>query len=785
VLAVSDADKKVLAEAWSKYRTDNVEPDQHTPAAILRLMLAAIEEKYKDSRAANECILGQCNCGAAFQLSEADRALGVKIVYAYTANNDADSAQFNNAEHDYAKDFAIKAVYVDVAHLQQTLTDKGTCTIKKYNRTYSPSFKNVTLVDMLAATHMRDSIAVNTTTTYRVGDGVGFMTAPPSQIPTSWRYGDTARDGLRLWAGCVTGTGNEAMWPFRKESREKHTPTACEKILGRIAKIESENDEECVDLLADEAEMENEYKMCISEDAPNPMDYCTYSLVKTRERVRALLDNTDHEGTPQDPYVFGGVYENTPSPMTAVDLEKYRDERSVANYVLKALEFMYRHTLANEKNRALVQDCYAHREMLCKLIPNAKSHTDAGYDDNTLLMSELCAEIKKMKADFQVDKGLGVSLGCTNSIMLAALSEEERKVLHHISQIHRVATGASPMSYNSASEAFRAILKVPQATLGTFTQHQQLHGFRLLLQFVRETNREGDSKEFTWDTMCEFCISYVVMRYIAGSRYSSTKHPTTLSQYGVLLMKTIEHDHKTCPVDNVSEEDIKALDEFTAPDLFGGEKKEGEYWITLYDVNAPGAVSSDENAAVAALCWAEWFRAYVNRGHCAKQQCAGVLLRAGPSLEINSPGSSYTRSHVVLAAELMGYKPCARPMLRHGGAADVSHTWYVSKSWESDAHVPASERVDDTNRNKIVDAYAKTQNASELIIGTILKPSTPKPSPSSTPGALGPETPKSNLAGLQITKIHNKQEEIDALQIRQVSPRVPVACGDSQRLRPR
>jgi len=380
-LKIEGDEKATLEKAWEEYIAANPDDAAQTPSAVLRLILAQIIAQYDKARGEKKCILGQCNCGAAFQLSAADHQRGVRIVYSCTPDPAPKTTTFNSADHEYAQDFNIEAVYVDIAYLKQEMRGDS-CAITAHVLAALPVYGTVTLVDMLAVTQINVQNPSGSGKQYHVGDGVGFMTATPSLIPRAWKYAETQAEGLDLWAGCaVAGAGSAGatsgvetgnMWPYH--TGRGPVLASNRNIVQYIGQVGESGggSVEGVDLLADEAAMDTAYEMCIKSAGGG---YCTFSFAKTRKDVRGLLEEK-MQGGPNVHNAYGELY--TETTFSDHSRKECMERSTTANIVLQALEWMYGREYDDPAHPEMLRNYYAHMDALQYLIPKNKLVVDDG-----------------------------------------------------------------------------------------------------------------------------------------------------------------------------------------------------------------------------------------------------------------------------------------------------------------------------------------------------------------------------------------------------------------------
>jgi len=350
--------------------------------------------------------------------------------------------------------------------------------------------------------------------------------------------------------------------------------------------------------------------------------------------------------------------------------------------------------------------------------------------------------------------------------------------------------GSPPPIYTKASAAFAKQQEImheipnsaPDYDSLQISNSKHLSYFKELLQFIKETRRVPDEFQFTQEAMCEACIAYYITQYIAHSQHEFTGTNASLRDAGKIAYATLEtrvdaldkSDSESYTSEQAEEIDTILVGE--EHHLFNAEEKKGEYWITLHGITAHTGIS-DEDAVTATLCWTEWFRAYVNRGGQAKQACAGVLLQIGPSVRILENGGVGARSHALLAAQLMRYAPCRRPMLWHCGPADSRDMWYVNENRHAnDADLITARITDESETKTLRKAHAKFHTDANA--GGAATPASGGAAGASitNPDGSGTLMPAGGPATDGLGPVTSAQTESTSLQSCEVSTRVPAVC---------
>jgi hypothetical protein len=802
-LKIEGDEKQTLEKAWVEYRAANPNDAEQTPSAVLRLMLAQITTQYDKAREEKRCILGQCNCGAAFQLSAADRQRGVRIVYSCTPDTALQTTTFNSADHEYAQDFNIEAVYVDIAYLKQEMRGDS-CTITAHVSDAPPVCGTVTLVDMLVVTHINEQTPSGPSRQYHVGDGVGFMTAPPSLIPRAWKYAETQAQGLDLWAGrgsagaggAGAGAGVETgdMWPYH--TGRGPVSASNHNIVQYIGKVGESGgvSVEGVDLLADEAAMDTAHEMCIKRAGGG---YCTFSFAKTREDVRGLLDEIKTENCKVS--VHGALYH------CSSDQDDRREcfySCEVADGFLQALESLYLDNDLNDAQKKQARAYYASAKHLRGLIPENKPVGSSIENFDTVYTKVAAFSESFDKAAWEkilsIDAwwwenchtSMDMVMGLFSKMFaVAGTSTESTPLISDASTAYerqRVYYMDNEIEYKSEGN-----------DLGTreLTEIRHLFLFQQIMKTYITIFPRDVEFEFTKEKMQKVCVAYIYARIVVGSKININQ-TSTWDEVGERLYANDVTEFEKYSVEYQDKSkaltDIEALYDVHANHvaLYNPEGTCGEYWITLHDIVTDTGVT-EEDATVAVLCWAEWFRVYVNRGGKAKQKCAGVLVRLGASAPLDNEGNLGQTSDAPLAAALMGYVPCARPMLRHCGRVSSTDSWYVKKNWKSaDSDTETGRNTDTAAIMSMKEVYKnKISDENPRPGQTTLKGHLAETPIDQIDGGGGYETDKADsimddgdIPELAVGEFATAQESADRLRASQVSIRSSAACNAQQLL---
>jgi len=686
-LRLDDAEKAELLAAWETYRTGK-DAEDLTPAAILRELLGEMNDRYVQAHGRTTCVLGQCNCGAALQLAPEQRQRGVKIVYSWSkAEAGVSPTDIGNPAHEYGKDFTIEAVFVDIAYLKQVISGNGPCEISARKGRIPKKFKDVTLVDMLAASAMQKMEANEATKWFRVGDGVGLLTAPPARIPRAWRHAETK--DVPLFAGTMD---NGALWPYSEERCRPCSAQAC--VMAAVDSVGSADTspEEDMDLLADEAVMERAYKMRIVE-AAGP--YCTFQFTKTRENVSLLLSEVSEEDTALDRY--GSLYEV--KDHKEVNLKQSLARAQTASKVLHALEYIHRMLPDRSEEEKMSRKCYASRDSLRTLLPSES------YISGTMIsIDEVGDGISKFAAWWKSADGNNAPMDWARCV------PAEMKTV--VDRLHD--------AFTKGGYKDKSIVCLPHELYCEMVRlHKTLDSNKLTLVHLTYyvelllSAITPDGLSISIDSMQDVCENYAIRQY---TMYALDYTHTTVKSSRKISENSYEKIHKSIiasietgklqedAIQDIIDPEIKSAEQ--KPPLHRAETLAGRYWVTLHDIEPATGVTA-QAAAEAALCWAEWFRAYANRGGNAKQRCAGVLVRIAAPVPIMENGTAGACVRTLLGALQMGYTPCARPMLRHGGGADATHTWYANET--RDAAFEGGEppgRMDGDARGKEIERFS-------------------------------------------------------------------------------
>jgi len=652
-LHLDDAEKAELIAAWDTYRTGRDAGDL-TPAAILRELLSEMNLRYVKAHDDKTCVLGQCNCGAALQLAPQDRQRGVKIVYSWSkAEAGVPPTDIGDPAHEYGKDFTIEAVFVDIAYLKQVIRDDGPCEIRVRGEKPPKKFKDVTLVDMLAASAMQKMHANASSKWFRVGDGVGLLTAPPAHIPRAWRHAETRPH--ELFAGIVGG----ALWPYTNDSCQPCS--AQTRVLAAVDSVGSAETSvgEDSDLLADEAVMEQTHEMRIVNGV---VPYCTFKFTKTREDLSLLFEGSSDDYMDLDRY--GSLHKVTDH--STDNLKQSWARAKTTTLVLHALEYIHDSQETTEKCTELARSYYASRDEMKNLLPLGNS-IDGIVETIDVVSGHMEIFYQYMSTLKMTPPAIGYVSG---------IPEDMWVVISCVRDVCTSNTYGASRNDITPSDFFSEMTKT-EAHTEDFTAIQFAY-YQELLRMVHV--KYPDNILLSVDMMRQTCMKYATMMYTIRV-IDSLDELTILEQKEEAVKRTETALQKT--MEDVATRD-DALDVLlqTLPAPSTLRRKEtltGQYWVTLHDIRASADVSA-EAAAEAALCWAEWFCAYVDRGGHAKQKCAGVLVRIAAPVTIDENGNHGVSVHTLLGAQQMGYKLCLRPMLRHGGAADATHAWYKKET---------------------------------------------------------------------------------------------------------
>jgi len=663
-LRLDDAEKAELLKAWETYKKDK-DPENLTPAAILRELLGEMNDRYVHAHDDKTCVLGQCNCGAALQLPPQDRQRGVKIVYSWSkAEAGVPPTDIGHEAHEYGKDFTIEAVFVDIAYLKQVISGNGPCEISARKGRIPKKFKDVTLVDMLAASAMQKLEANEATKWFRVGDGVGLLTAPPARIPRAWRHSETTP--VELFAGIQ---GGKALWPYNRD--ECHPCRAQERVMAAVDSVDSAetSPQEDRDLLADEAVMEHTYDLRIVKATG---EYCTFKFTKTREDVSFLLQEIGDNDEELDRY--GSLHKVKDHNLK--NLKQSLDRAQTASRVLKALEYIHKSLNTTDSVRAHARKYYALRKHMQKLLPE---HDKAGgkidgidsvsegimkYDEYLTITDK--SEPAVLLCETIPDKMKEVILLVRN-VCTASVYDDNR-------------TDITPSDFLSNMEKKHEDLEGHNSLeIEHFAYYQEL----LRMIKLQYPNQELLSVKIMQETCKEYATILYTIKVIDELEkiYIQTEMENEFQKKMSICRQNLSEP-------TVRNTTLDAVLKAPAPahTLYLAETITGRYWVTLHDIEPAEGVPA-EAAAEAALCWAEWFRAYVNRDGNAKQKCVGVMVRIAAPVPISEDGVAGTCVRTLLGAQQMRYTPCARPMLRHGGGADATHTWYAKDKMSDDFEV--------------------------------------------------------------------------------------------------